>query len=186
MVKRTRANPTVRVSSVTDRLGGALTGALALYVAGRIATRVFMGPYGDVWALVQLVCVPAGVLIGLMRWFWRAALIPVGAAIGLYLGWQMRAILTRNDALGPAVEIMFAPAIVGAVVGGHFLRRGPPSGRAALLGAFYGGVTSHFLSTVAEWGASDPGPPLHRAPAVAAGALAGCVIAVFIKRNRAS
>jgi hypothetical protein len=156
------------------------TGALAAYVVGRVCTWVFLDPYGDTWSLILLVCVPAGLLIGLMPWFWQIALVLLGGSIGMYLGWLLRALLIRNVARGPAVEIPAAFGIMGAVLGGHLTKRRTSTWRAGLLGAFYGGLATHVWLTVAAQDAlgssQGSGSPLRGAPTVLAGGIAGCMI----------
>jgi hypothetical protein len=160
------------------------TGALAAYVVGRICNWVFLDPYGDTWSLFLLVCVPAGLLIGLMPRFWQIALVPLGASIGMYLGWLLRALLVRNAGRGPAVEIPAAFGIVGAVLGGHLTKRGTATRKAGLLGAFYGGLAMHFWFAVAAGDAlgssRNAGSPLQSAPRVLAGGIGGCVICALI------
>jgi hypothetical protein len=129
-------------------LTGMFTGALIGYLWGWIGGWSIVDPNRDIWALAAGVLAVAGVLLGMLAWMRKYAVLFLCATFGLYVGWIARTLLFGDTPGGPGILLMLVAAFLGAAVALRLEGKNSPAVTFILLVALYAGFFGGFLLDV--------------------------------------
>jgi hypothetical protein len=127
------------------RFGAMALGALSMVALGRIWAWYVFGSDPAPWAIAAPSLLAVGVLASFLPSFPRVSSVLLTAAVGLYGGWLIRALLLGNLQVGPGAEFLVAGMVVGAAAGIRWTAGPESARRRGLLGGLYGVILGGFI-----------------------------------------